>query len=336
MIVRLSVVDQSPIPAGYTAAQALANTIDLAQRCEAFGYHRYWLAEHHSSNALAGSAPEILIGRVAASTSHIRVGSGGVMLTHYSSYKVAEQFAMLEALFPGRIDLGLGRAPGSDQVTAAALAKGPGALSAEHYPAQVIELANYLQDRPDQSGPFRGVRATPTNGIPPQLWILASSSGSASIAAHLGLPLVWAEFIAQHDGAPIVDAYRREFQPSELCPEPRVMLATTAIAADTEEHASYLATSVKRWRLLGLQGPIPEPTDADAPLTTNPLHVTPRPTKPLLSGTATHVRDELEQLAERYQTEDVFVITITHDHQARVRSYELLAQAFQLTNRSAA
>lgn len=332
MVTRLSVVDQSPIPDGSSASEALANTIDLAKRCEAFGYHRYWLAEHHSSQALAGSAPEILIGQVAAATSTMRIGSGGVMLTHYSAYKVAEQFRMLHALFPNRIDLGLGRAPGSDHTTAAALAKGPGALSAEHYPAQVSELASFLIDQPNPAGPFRDVRATPISSDAPPIWLLASSEGSAGIAAHLGLPLVWAHFIAREDGRPIVDAYRTHYQPSEAWPEPVVMLATTAICADTQEQAATMASSVQRWRASGLQGPIPRP-DAPDPQDGNPLRILHRAGRELLNGTPDFVKAELDELGAGFGADEVFVVTITHDHEARVRSYELLAQAYGLTPR---
>lgn len=334
MIRRLGVVDQSPVARGSTPAEALANSIDLAQQCERLGYHRYWVAEHHSSQALAGSAPEILVGQLAAATTKMRVGSGGVMLTHYSAYKVAEQWRMLHALFPGRIDLGLGRAPGSDRTTAAALAKGPGALSAEHYPAQVIELASFLRDEPDPAGPFRDVRATPSAEGAPAMWLLASSAGSAGIAAHLGMPLVWAHFIAREPGQETVEAYRRSYQPSEQFPEPTVMLATTAICGDTEQEAAFAASSVQRWRASGLQGPIPEPAPPGTPLegSDNPLFVNhpDRTNKPLLHGTAGYVKTELEKLADSFGADEVLLVTITHSHTARVRSYELLAQAFQL------
>ena len=332
MIQRLGVVDQSPVAEGSTPAQALRNSVDLAQRCETLGYHRYWVAEHHSSQALAGSAPEILTGQLAAATNHIRVGSGGVMLTHYSAYKVAEQWRMLHALFPDRIDLGLGRAPGSDRTTAAALAKGPGALSSEHYPAQVTELAAFLRDEPEVSGPFRDVRATPASPGAPDLWLLASSEGSASIAAHLGMPLVWAHFIAQGPGYDIVDAYRASYQPSVAFPEPIVMLATTAICAETQQEAALVASSVQRWRAAGPTGPIPAPAPPGTPLpgSENPLFVNQRVNKPLLFGTPNHVKDELESLASAFGADEVLLVTITYDHAARVRSYELLAEAFEL------
>jgi len=331
VIKRLSVVDQSPISEGMSAVDALANSIDLAQRTEEFGYSRYWLAEHHSSAALAGSAPEILIGRIAAATSHMRIGAGGVMLTHYSAYKVAEQFRMLHALFPNRIDLGLGRAPGSDQTTAAALAKGPGALSAEHYPAQVAELNAFLHDRPDPSGPFRDVRATPATPDAPPLFLLASSPGSAGIAAHLGMPLVWASFIARVDGEPIIDAYRNQYQPSPDWPEPMVMLATAAVCADTTQEAALIASSVIDWRASGLRGSIPAPRQpGEQREADNPLRLV-QPARPLLNGTPDFVKASLETQAAALGAEEVFVITITHDHEARVRSYELLASTFGLS-----
>lgn len=330
MIRRLGVVDQSPVSVGSTHTKALANSIDLAQRCEAFGYHRYWVAEHHSSLALAGSAPEILAGRLAAATRTIRVGAGGVMLTHYSAYKVAEQWRMLEALFPDRIDLGLGRAPGSDHTTAAALAKGPGALSAEHYPAQVAELTGFLRDQPNPEGPFRDVRATPLVPGAPAVWLLASSEGSAGIAAHLGLPLVWAHFIARGPGEAIVDSYRRNYRPSAAFPEPAVMLATTAICAESDDEAAFLASSVQRWRAAGPTGPIPEPAPPGTPLpgSENPLFVNQRVDKPLLHGSPVVVKRELDALAASFDTDEVLLVTITFDHEARVRSYELIADVY--------
>ena len=341
MIERLGVVDQSPVGVGQTAADALANSIDLAMRCEQLGYHRYWVAEHHSSVALAGSAPEILIGRLAAATERMRIGAGGVMLTHYSAYKVAEQFRMLHALFPDRIDLGLGRAPGSNQTTAAALAKGPGALSAEHYPSQVVELDAFLHDRPDPSGPFRDVRASPIVDGAPAMWLLASSAGSAGIAAHLGMPLVWAHFIAWEDGAPIVAAYRDRYQPSQRYPEPKVILATTAICADTKEEAATLASSVQAWRASGLQGPVPEPTKPSDSTTLRdeqtPAHMLriDRAAKPLLHGDPERVHDELQALATRFGADELLLVTITHEHAARVRSYELIAETFGLASAGA-
>src|SRR5437870_9812704 len=186
-MLRLGVLDQSPVRSGGGAvADAIHETLDLAEACDRLGYYRYWLAEHHSTAGLAGSSPEVLIGRVAAVTSRIRVGSGGVMLTHYSPLKVAESFRVLETLFPGRIDLGIGRAPGSDPLTARALSRGPGALGLEHFPNQIADLIAFLRDGPPAGHPFAGVRAMPTGPTAPDVWLLRSSGDSAAYAAHFG------------------------------------------------------------------------------------------------------------------------------------------------------
>lgn len=328
MIRHLGVVDQSPIPDGRTAADALRNTVDLARRCEDLGYGRFWVAEHHSSGGLSGAAPEILIGHIANATDSIRVGSGGVMLNHYSSYKVAEQFRTLEAFHPGRIDLGLGRAPGSDRTTAAALSKGPGALGAEHYPAQVQELWNYLHDEPDPSGPFAHVRATPQIDTVPDVWLLGSTEGSASIAAHFGLPLSFAHFITVDDGAAIAAAYRDQYNPSEAYPEPQVNVAAGVICADTNDEADELASSLRVWRMKGLSGPIPTVEAALEFESQQRIPVASFPArKPLICGGPDKVATELTKLAADYDTDEVLVLTIVHDHEARVRSYELVAKA---------
>lgn len=331
MIRRLGVVDQSPIPAGQSPASALHNSIDLAQRCEDFGYSRYWVAEHHSSGGLSGAAPEILISQIASATSSIRVGSGGVMLTHYSSYKVAEQFRTLEAFHPDRIDLGLGRAPGSDRTTAAALAKGPGALGPEHYPAQIRELWDYLHDAPDPSGPFAHVRATPQVDTCPEIWLLASTEGSASIAAHFGMPMSFAHFITLEDGGAIARAYRDQYNPSAAFPEPKVNVAAAVICAETDDEADRLASSLRAWRTRGLEGAIPTVDDAMAYEAKRQFAVTALPArKPLICGSPETVAGQLEQLADEYETDEVLLVTIVHDHEARVRSHELIAGQFAL------
>ena len=210
---RLSVLDQSPVPEGASPGDALHNSIDLAVHADRLGYHRYWVAEHHNMEGLAGSSPEILIGQIAAATERIRVGSGGVMLSHYSPYKVAENFRVLDALHPGRIDLGLGRAPGSDQRTAHALARGGVPLSVEYYPSLVQEVLHFLYDELPADHALGGVRARPLGTTHPEVWLLASSADSAGLAAHIGLPLGWAHFIAG-GGAEVVTAYRAQYRPS--------------------------------------------------------------------------------------------------------------------------
>src|SRR5436309_3017513 len=208
----LSVLDQSPVRSGGTPAEAIQETLDLARAADRLGYHRYWLAEHHSTTGLAGSSPEVLISRVAEVTSRIRVGAGGVMLSHYSALKVAENFRMLELLYPGRIDLGIGRAPGSDPLTARALAHGPGALGIEHFPAQIADLIGFLHDRLPPGHPFAGVRAMPVGPSAPELWLLGSSGDSAAYAAHLGTAFSFAHFINDEGGAEVVRAYREHFR----------------------------------------------------------------------------------------------------------------------------
>jgi luciferase family oxidoreductase group 1 len=329
--VHLTVLDQSPVPEGSRPSEALANSVDLAQLADRSGYHRYWVAEHHNSTGLAGSAPEILIGHLAQATERIRVGSAGVMLSHYSPYKVAEVFRVLEVLHPGRIDLGFGRAPGTDSHTAYALARGGTPGSIEYFPNLVEELLQYLHDAVPDDSPLASVHARPApeDDHHPEVWVLASSHSSAGLAAHFGLPLGWAYFIGG-DGAEITDAYRRQYQPSRLHPEPKVSVAVAAVCADTEAEAEHVASSLRAWRSGGLRGPIPRPTAGAAP--DAPLAVSYGPAKPLIVGTAEQVRAGIDGVAAAHGADEVAVVTITHDHAARRRSYELLATAYGLAD----
>ncbi len=324
---RLGVVDQSPVPAGSTPADALAATVDLARRTEAMGYTRYWLAEHHGSDGLAGSAPEVLVGAVAAGTSRMRVGSGGVMLSHYAPLKVAEQFHVLAALHGDRIDLGIGRAPGSDPSTAYALARQGRPLDPKEFPAAVVELLDFLDGRAPEHPVLRDVTAAPLPGRPLPVWSLCSSAEGAGLAAHLGIPLAWAHFITAEDGPAVVDAYRRHHRPGGRSPEPQVLIAVSALCADTAEEADRLAGSIRLWRRRGLRGPIPTPGEAAADeARDDPLTVVPG-RKPMLVGSPDEVADGIRALAADHGVDEVLVVTICHDHEARVRSYELLADA---------
>lgn len=328
----LGIVDQSPVPDGSTGADALRNTIDLACRAERFGYSRYWVAEHHNTDGLAGSAPEIMVGQIAAATEAIRVGSGGVMLSHYSSLKVAEQFAVLASLHPGRIDLGVGRAPGSDGLTAAALARGGTMMDARNYPNQLQELVRYLHDEMPADARLAGVRATPQPAQVAEPWLLASSVDSASFAAHFGLPLSWAHFITWSDGGPIVRAYLDQFQPSDAFPEPRANLAVSLVCGETDADAQRIASSVRYWRQQALRGTIPSidaalavlGSDGGKSLPTQPGR------KPMIVGDPAQCREGIEVLASEHGVDEVLVVTITHRHEDRVRSYELLAAEFGL------
>jgi len=328
---RLGVVDQSPIPSGASGAEAFANSVDLARRCEALGYSRYWVAEHHNSDALAGSSPEILVDRIAGATSTMRVGSGGVMLTHYSPLKVAENFAVLRALHGDRIDLGIGRAPGSDQATMVALARGGALLDIRHYPETISLLLGYVDDRQTGS-PLGSVRARPQppgDGPPLPVWILASSVDGAGYAAHFGLPLSWAYFITTIDGGPVVDAYRRQYQPSLRAPEPVVNVGVSVICADDDAEAARVASSVRLWRARGLKGPIPSIDEADAAVVDDRFDRLPG-RQPMVVGGPQRCVEDLEAIATRHGTDELLVVTICHRHEDRVRSYELLAGAFGL------
>ena len=340
---RLSVLDQSPIRKDGSAADAVMETIRLAKACEALGYHRYWLAEHHNTGSFAGSAPEVLIARVAAETNSIRVGSGGVMLTHYSPLKVAEQFRMLETLSPGRIDLGLGRAPGTDQRTSAALQAGPQAWGIDAFPSQVQLLRQFLDDAAGEplpgDHPYRGIHAMPRGDTRPEMWLLGSGLHSAIYAGELGLPFSHAHFISPEACDEACAAYRHRFKPSAWCEHPRLSLGVAALAAETEEEAQRLSLSRNLWVVRLLTGrPIvfPSPEEArDYPYTEQELAMLRTVEARSTVGTPEQVHDRLLALAERHGAEELVVVTITYDFASRLRSYELLADAFALTKPAA-
>lgn len=336
---RLSVLDQSPIRKGGSPIDAVRESIELAKRCERLGYHRYWVAEHHSSQGLADASPEILIARIAAETESIRVGSGGVMLSHYSSLKVAEQFRMLEALSPGRIDLGIGRAPGSDRRTAEALSVGPGALGIEHYPDQLMDLYGWLSNTLPTAHPYQQIRAMPAGESIPELWLLGSSAVSAQYAAELGWRYCFAHFINQDGGERFMQFYRDNFEPSPIVPEPEGAVGVSATVAETDEEAEHLSWSRWAWRLksrLGLaEGGIPSPEEAKAYKYSEPeLDFIAYSRHQSVYGSPGHVADRLMEVAERYKVDELVVVTITYDFEARKRSYELLAREFNLEPRS--
>ncbi len=327
---RLSVLDQSPIREGGTAAQALRETIALAQHTERLGYERFWIAEHHGSGGLASSAPEVMIGQVAAATSRIRVGSGGVMLSHYSPLKVAEQFKTLEALFPGRIDLGIGRAPGSSQRHAQALEHGPGALGLEYYPRQVEDLVLYLADALPSDHPFADIQATPTIEGMPEVWCLGSSMESAMLAGELGLPFCFAQFINQEAGERAMMMYRSRFRPSPWCEEPRGSVGVSALCAPTEEEAIRLSWSRYAWRFRRGAG-VPSVETALAFEYSEPELAYIEYSRPRSAvGDPEQVKARLTSLAADFEVEDLVLVTITYDFPDRVRSYELIAEAFGL------
>ena len=333
----LSVVDQSPVRAGESAGQALRDTIALAVEVEKLGYRRYWLAEHHSLPNFAGTSPEILVGQVAAHTTTIRVGSGGVMLSHYSALKVAENFRMLGSLYPGRIDLGIGRAPGSDQITAAALSFPGHPKEIRHFPRQVVDLLGFLNNDLEEGHFFSSISAGP--GVPevPDVWLLGSRYESAQMAAQLGLPFAYAHFfgINVEEGPAIVENYRKNFQPSERLADPKINVGIHVVCAETEKEAQRLAASRDLARLFNITGRasgIPSPEDvANYLYQADEAAFIKQYKKVCVDGEPAQVKAGLERISEMYQTRDLSVVTITHGLAERVRSYELLADVCGLT-----
>jgi luciferase family oxidoreductase group 1 len=338
---RLSVVDQAPVHAGGTAAEALQETIALAVAVEALGYTRYWVAEHHNLGNFASTSPEILIGQIAARTRTIRVGSGGVMLTHYSAFKVAENFRLLETLFPGRIDLGIGRAPGSDQLTAAALAYPGHPRDVRYFPEQVRDVLAYLADDVDPKHPFAGVHAGPGQAAMPEVWLLGSRYESAYLAAMFGLPFSYAHFfgIDVQDGPAIVESYRHHFRPSVYLSQPRVNVTVHVLCAETEEQARRLASSrnlAKLKTVLGRREGIPSVETALAyPYTMDDLTYIRQFSQSYIDGDPQQVKARLETISTLYQTTDIGIVTICYAFADRVRSYELLAEAYGLKRQGA-
>ena len=333
-MIKLGVLDQSPIRSGGTPADAIAESLRLAARAEELGYARYWFAEHHSSEGLAGSTPEILIARIAAQTSAIRVGAGGVMLSHYSSLKVAENFRMLETLYPGRIDLGIGRAPGSDRRTATALKHGPGTLGIEHFPQQVSDLIDFLHGTIGPDHRFAGVKAMPEGPSAPQVWLLGSSDHSAAYAAHFGCAFSFAHFINDRGGAEIVQAYKEYFRPTPRLESPRVNLGVFVVCAEDDATADGLAASRDLWLLdlyRGRERPYPSVEEALAyPYTDDERTLVRLNRRRTIWGTPDQVKARIESLAAEYGVDEIIVVTICHDFGHRMRSYEMLAEAFGL------
>jgi luciferase family oxidoreductase group 1 len=334
---KLSVLDQSPVPASFTPADALRNTIDLARAAEGWGYQRYWIAEHHAMETLACPAPEILITRVAAETSAIRVGSGGILLPHYSPLKVAEVFRMLHALYPDRIDLAVGRAPGTGGLEAYALQRERSKRQqAEDFTEQVMELDAFLHHDFAPEHPFSRIKVSPEMPGCPDLWMLGSSMWSAGVAAQLGMPYAFAHFIGPDQTEAALALYRSSFKPSKNLSEPRVIVALGAICADSEAEAVRLSASTKVLirgiRLGGERRPVPTPEDALRELDglgegADPFTWDASPWPRYIVGSAAQVSDKLEALARDFSVDELMILTVIHDHQARRRSYELLADS---------
>jgi len=330
----LSVLDLSPIGTGSSASQAVRNTIELARLTDRLGYTRYWLAEHHNMPGIASSAPEVLIGAVARETTRLRVGSGGIMLPNHAPLKVVETFRVLAALYPGRIDLGIGRAPGTDQMTAFALRRSRDALRADDFPAQLGELLAFATDRFPDGHPFQSIRAVPVDVPLPPLWLLGSSDYSAQVAAAIGVGFAFARHISPDGAAEAMRRYREQFTPSEMLPQPRTILAVSVICADTDARADELASSADLSFLRlrsGQPGLLPSPAEAEA------YPYTPAERAQVLASRARHViggpatvAARLNELIEQTGADELMVTTMVHDHAERLHSYELLAERFAL------
>jgi luciferase family oxidoreductase group 1 len=332
---RLSVLDQSTASQGRSQDAAIRETLELARHCDALGYHRYWVSEHHNSNSIVGTAPEVLMAAIAATTRRIRVGSAGVMLPHYSALKVAEQFRVLEGIAPGRIDLGVGRAPGSDGLTAYAL--NPHSNALDEFPQQVYDLQAWVSGAPlAERHPFRTIAAHPLGPTSPELWVLGSSDYGAQLAAHFGLPYAFAYFFTDGRGVEqALELYRRNYRPSARYPEPQATICVWALAADTEAEARRLAMSREHSRIcrdMGIREALVSPEAAAAyPYTEAQRASLEAMRRRAYVGTGNQVAARLTELAGGLELDELVVVTWTHDPAPRHRSYELLAAAFQET-----
>lgn len=331
----LSVLDLSPVTTATPGSAALRNSLDLARLADRLGYKRYWLAEHHNLASIASSAPEIMIGQIAAVTTHIRVGSGGVMLVNHAPLLVAERFKVLEALFPGRIDLGLGRAPGTDSVTSYALRRRQDAREGDDFLERFQELMLMERGGFSQEHPLRTVHAVPADVALPPIWLLGSSGYSAELAAAVGMGFAFAHHFAEHDAASAMLSYRAHFKPSETLPEPSAILAVAVIAADSDAEAERIATSADLnfvRRAKGEYLPLASPAEAAAyPYTPIDRDRIARHRERLIVGGMDSVKRRLLSLIEATQADELMVTTMAFDHAARRHSYELLAAAFALS-----
>jgi luciferase family oxidoreductase group 1 len=330
----LSILDLSPVPAGGSAAQSLRNSIDLARHADVLGYRRYWLAEHHNLANIASSAPDIMIGQIAAATQNMRIGSGGVMLPNHAPLTVAERFKVLEALFPGRIDLGIGRAPGTDHVTSVALRRRQDIRDEDDFLDRFQELLLLENDGYPKDHPFSSVHAMPNDVALPPIFLLGSSDYSAQLAAQIGAGFSFAHHFAGHDAVHAMRLYRDRFKPSQYLQEPVAILATAAVVADTTDEAERLASTIDLnfvRRAKGVYAPLESPEAALAyDYTAIDRERIAQNRARLAVGSPDVVKARLDELAEATKADEIMITTMIHDHDARKRSYALLAQAFSL------
>ena len=337
--IKLSVLDQTVMRKGSNAAEALSDTVELAKSTEKYGYDRYWVAEHHNSTSFTGNAPEILIGQIAANTSTIHVGSGGVMLQHYSALKIAEQFRMLDSFYPGRIQLGVGRAPGSDQLTARALAYPRPTLDIRYFPQMVSDLLSFLEGRFENSHPFGQIATqpgpVPENGV--DVWILGSSDFSAELAALLGLPFSFADFFGNTGahGPMVADLYRDKFKPSKYLDKQKINVALQVLCANTMEKAEFIASSrnlnkVSHQVKLG-NGLLSASEASEYELPMAAAKQIGLLKQSYIDGDPCYVKKRILEVSKKYGTDDISIITTCYSYNDREDSYRLIAEAFGIS-----
>ncbi|MRH44233.1 MsnO8 family LLM class oxidoreductase [Aquibacillus halophilus] len=332
-MIRLSILDQTPIPEGSSAKQELLNTVRLAQIAERLGYHRFWISEHHLET-LGHSSPEVLIPHIAANTSRIRVGSGGVMLPHYSAYKVAENFRLLEALYPNRIDLGVGRAPGGIPLATSALQENK-TIHHDDFSQQIEDLIFYLTGSKDETHRFRGLKAMPEIDTIPELWVLGSSGGSAGLASKYGISYAFAQFISGQHGGEIVKNYQKGFRSSQMQEASCSIAAFFVVCAETDKEAERLASSLDVQFIKIAKGEqsggVISPAQAmKYPFSTTDLHYVEENRKRLLVGSPETIKSQLLRYSQEYQTDEFMLATIMYDFHSKVKSYQLLSDVFNL------
>tara|TARA_R110002074_G_scaffold402194_1_gene604394 strand:- start:2450 stop:3475 length:1026 start_codon:yes stop_codon:yes gene_type:complete len=337
---KLSVLDQSPVHDGQPESSGLFSTIELAKKCDELGYHRYWVAEHHDTPGYASPCPEIMVSNVANATKRIKVGSGGVMLPHYSAFKVAETFKMLEAFHPGRIDLGVGRAPGGTPVLSAAISAPRQTIPSEYYPGQTRDLIGYLSNNLPADHPYSRATVRPIDVGAPDVWMLGSSDGSAEIAGVLGAGFVLALFIGTHDRpAEIIQRYRDAFQAGGSLKEPQAIIAVAAICAETSEEAEFIASSHVYWKVQAFRHgtrdalfPPEVVMDKKKQLSLSDQAYYYETLATMVTGTPTECQAKLEKIAKTYQVDELMLVNVTYSFNPRIESYKMLAEQFGLSN----
>ena len=324
--VKLSILDQSPIIKGHSPNAAIEQTVNLAKIADELGFHRYWLAEHHNMRGLASSCPEVLLTAIGQQTKQIRIGTGAVLLPYYSSAKIAETFRMQEALCPGRIDLGIGRAPGGDMLTAKAINE-QALYSINEFPQQVVDLVGWLRDDLDDEHPFNAVKAMPKGNSCPEIWLLGSSDYSSTLAAHLGVRFAFAHFINPIGGDAVSRQYRTTFTPSSLETRPTSMVCIFVVCAESNEEAEHLAASIDHRRVMMATG---KETEINWPYSERERQIIRQERNRIVLGTPESVKNQLSELKSDFGADELMILTITGDYGTRIKSYELIAEEFAI------